>query len=282
MNQEISSVKQSFDIKGRVALITGGAGLLGTKHAEAIAEAGGIPVLLDIDSERLKESAKMIGETFNIECRGLRVDITNQDSISNVLETVLSKFGRVDILINNAANNPRVEGSILTESHWSKLEGFPLDIWNKDVEVGLTGAFLCSKIVGCELARRGKGVILNISSDLGIIAPDQRIYKKEGLPDNMQPVKPITYSVIKHGLIGLTKYLATYWADKGIRVNALCPGGVYNNQPDEFVKKLTNLIPMGRMADIREYKAAVVFLVSDASSYMTGSVLIIDGGRTVW
>lgn len=282
MNQEISSAKQAFNIKGRVALITGGAGLLGIKHAEAIAEAGGIPILLDIDGESSKESAKIITETFNMECHGLCVDITNPDSISEALETVLSKFGRVDILINNAANNPKVEGSILTKSHWSRLENFPLDVWNKDVEVGLTGAFLCSKIVGCELARRGKGVILNISSDLGIIAPDQRIYKKEGLPDDMQPVKPITYSVIKHGLIGLTKYLATYWADKGVRVNALCPGGVYNNQPDEFVKKLTNLIPMGRMADVREYKAAILFLISDASSYMTGSTLTIDGGRTCW
>ena len=282
MNQQISSAKQSFDIKGRVALITGGAGLLGIKHAEAVAEAGGIPVLLDIDGERSKESAKKIGETFNVACCGLRVDITKQDSISNALETVLLKFCRVDILINNAANNPKVEGSILAESHWSRLENFPLDVWNKDVEVGLTGAFLCSKIVGSELARRGKGVILNISSDLGIIAPDQRIYKKEGLSDDMQQVKPITYSVIKHGLIGLTKYLATYWADKSVRVNVLCPGGVYNNQPDDFVEKLTNLIPMGRMANIDEYKASVLFLISDASSYMTGSTIVVDGGRTCW
>ena len=148
--------------------------------------------------------------------------------------------------------------------------------------VGLTGAMLCSKVFGYEMAKKGKGVILNISSDLGIIAPDQRIYKKDGLPENEQPVKPVTYSVIKHGLIGLTKYLATYWADKGVRCNALCPGGIYNNQPDEFVKKISNLIPLGRMADEDEYKASVVFMVSEASKYMNGSILSVDGGRSIW
>lgn len=151
-----------------------------------------------------------------------------------------------------------------------------------ELSVGLKGAFICSQVFGEEMAKQGKGVILNISSDLGISAPDQRIYKKTGLSQNMQPVKPVTYSVIKHGLIGLTKYTATYWADKGIRVNALCPGGVYNNQPEDFVNKLANLIPIGRMANIDEYKAGVLFLISEASSYMTGSTLIIDGGRSCW
>ena len=141
---------------------------------------------------------------------------------------------------------------------------------------------LCSKVFGYEMSKNGYGVILNISSDLGIIAPDQRLYLKDGVAENEQPVKPVTYSVIKHGLIGLTKYLATYWADKGVRCNALCPGGIYNNQPDEFVKTISNLIPLGRMAHKDEYKAAVIFLVSDASSYMTGVNLAIDGGRTCW
>lgn len=132
------------------------------------------------------------------------------------------------------------------------------------------------------MARRGKGIILNISSDLGVIAPDQRIYRKEVLADNLQPVKPVTYSVVKHGLIGLTKYLAPYWADKDVRVNVLCTGGVYNNQPQEFVKKFTNLIPMGRMAEKGEYKGAIQFLCSDASSCMTGSCMVMDGGRSCW
>ena len=132
------------------------------------------------------------------------------------------------------------------------------------------------------MAENGNGVILNISSDLGVIAPDQRLYKKKDIDEELQPVKPVTYSVVKHGIIGLTKYLATYWCDKGVRVNALCPGGVYNNQPEDFVKRLTQLIPLGRMADPDEYNEAVLFLISDASRYMTGSVVVMDGGRTCW
>ena len=141
---------------------------------------------------------------------------------------------------------------------------------------------LCSKVFGLEMSRNEKGVILNISSDLGIIAPDQRLYKKSGLPYDKQPVKPVTYSVIKHGIIGLTKYLATYWVDEGVRVNSISLGGVSNDQDPKFVERLTNLIPLGRMAHEDEYKAAIIFLVSDASSYMTGSNLVIDGGRSCW
>ena len=132
------------------------------------------------------------------------------------------------------------------------------------------------------MAKQGRGVILNISSDLGIIAPDQRIYRKEGLKEEEQTIKPVTYSVIKHGLIGLTKYLATYYAKKGVRCNALCPAGVFNGQDDEFLKKLTNLVPMGRMADKEEYKSTILYMLSDASSYMTGSTVVVDGGRTCW
>jgi len=132
------------------------------------------------------------------------------------------------------------------------------------------------------MVEKNNGVILNISSDLSIISPDQRLYKKEELKESKQPVKPVTYSVVKHGLTGLTRYLSTYWADKNIRVNSISPGGVYTDQPDEFVKKITKLIPLGRMANLDEYKAAIIFLCSDASSYMTGSNLVIDGGRSIW
>jgi NAD(P)-dependent dehydrogenase (short-subunit alcohol dehydrogenase family) len=276
----MGSVKQSFDLTDKVAVITGGAGLLGEKHAEGIAEFGGIPILLDIDKKTGSEKAQRISDEYQVVCEFKLCDITDESQILSVRDALLSKFGRIDILINNAAIDPKVEAK--NGKNLSRLENFPIDQWIFELSVGLTGSMLCSKIFGHEMGKKGKGVILNISSDLGIIAPDQRIYKKEGLPNNQQPVKPVTYSVIKHGLIGLTKYLATYWADCGVRVNSISPGGIYTSQNSEFVQKLTNLIPLGRMAQEDEYKAAVVFLVSDASSYMNGSNLVIDGGRSAW
>jgi len=276
----LKSVKQSFDLTGKVAVITGGAGLLGEKHAEAIAEFGGISILLDIDEKAGTNKANRISNEYQVGCEFMLCDITDESQILSVRDSLLSKFGHIDILINNAAIDPKIKEN--SEINLSKLENFPIYQWNLELAVGLTGAMLCSKVFGYEMSKNGKGVILNISSDLGTIAPDQRIYKKEGLPENEQHVKPVTYSVIKHGLIGLTKYLSTYWADKGVRVNSISPGGVYINQSQEFLDKVTNLIPLGRMAHLDEYKAAIVFLVSDASSYMTGANLVIDGGRTCW
>ncbi|MBF0546918.1 MAG: SDR family oxidoreductase [Candidatus Riflebacteria bacterium] len=280
--QPANSVKNSFDLSKKIVIITGGSGFLGVKHAEAIAEMGGYPVLLDIDGEKAIECAGKLKKEFKVESLGIGCDITVIKNVKDSLKTILRKFGRVDILINNAANNPKMEGKANEKEPWSRLENFPLNIWEKDLAVGLTGAFLCSQVFGTEMAKQKKGVILNIASDLAIIAPDQRLYRKSGLPENEQPVKPVTYSVVKAGLLGLTRYLATYWADKGVRTNALIPGGVYNNQPPVFVEKLSSLIPLGRMANPDEYKAAIIFLVSDASSYMTGASLVIEGGRTCW
>lgn len=280
MNQNKGSVKSAFSLKNKVAIITGGAGLLGFKHAEAIAEMSGVPILLDIDEEKAISSAKKIKNTFNVDSVGFSCDITNEDSIKKALSKILKQYKKVDILINNAASNPKIEGEGLKSK--SRLENFPLDTWNKDLSVGLTGAFLCSKIIGVQMSKQGKGVILNIASDLSLIAPDQRIYREPGQKEESQFTKPISYSVVKSGLIGMTRYLATYWAGKGVRANSISPGGVYNNQNKEFVKRLSNLIPLARMADKDEYKAAIVFLVSDASSYMNGANLVIDGGRTCW
>ncbi len=274
------SVKQTFDLSGRVAIITGGAGLLGVKHGEAVAEMGGIPILVDINEERACAAAEAITAAYGTPALGLAANITQLDQVEAIRQRVLDQFGRVDILINNAANNPKVEAG--GGLQWSRLENFPLNVWEQDIAVGLTGAFLCSRVFGEHFAVQKAGVILNIASDLAVIAPDQRIYRQPGLPDDQQPVKPVTYSVVKAGLVGLTRYLATYWADQGVRVNALSPGGVYTSQDDAFVQRLTNLIPMGRMAHKDEYKGVVVFLVSDASSYMTGVNVVMDGGRTVW
>ena len=272
--------KDLFNLYGRVAIITGGTGLLGQQHAEAIASAGGIPVLVDIHLDHVDPQSAAFKERFGLQACVIKTDITKPEIIHALLMEVLNRYGHVDILINNAANNPKMEKT--AEVEFSRLENFPLKQWEADLSVGLTGAFLCSQIIGSEMAKHKRGVIVNVASDLAVIAPDQRLYRKPGLPAEQQPVKPVTYSVVKTGLIGLTRYLATYWADAGIRVNAISPGGVYNNQPEEFVQRLANLIPLGRMAQADEYQAAILYLCSDASSYMTGTNLVIDGGRSCW
>lgn len=269
-----------FDLTGRVAVITGGAGLLGVKHGEAIASAGGIPVLVDIAGPAAAARAAVLREVYGVEAAGEQADITRPEEVRALCARVLQRYGRVDILINNAANNPKMEQGGAVD--FSRLEHFPLAQWEADVAVGLTGAFLCAQTFGAEMARRGAGVILNVASDLAVIAPDQRLYRDAARPADQQPVKPVTYSVVKSALVGLTRYLATYWCEQGVRANAISPGGVFNGQPDEFVARLTRLIPLGRMADADEYKGAVLFLCSDASSYMNGHNLVIDGGRSAW
>jgi NAD(P)-dependent dehydrogenase (short-subunit alcohol dehydrogenase family) len=273
-------VQELFDLSGRVAIITGGAGLLGFYHASILAAAGAHAVLLDLPAANPAARAAQISEAYGVSSIGVGVDITNEASLASARDRILQSFGRIDILINNAANNPKVEDS--SGQTWSRLENFPIEVWNADIQVGLTGAFLCSRIFGAEMVQGGRGVIVNVSSDLGLIAPDQRLYRVDGLPDDRQPVKPVTYSVVKSGLIGLTRYLATYWSAANIRVNAISPGGVLNAQPDVFLGRLNQLIPLGRMAERDEYQGAILFLCSDASSYMTGSNLVVDGGRTCW
>ncbi|MCM1266524.1 MAG: SDR family oxidoreductase [Bacteroidales bacterium] len=276
------TVIDKFKISGKIVIITGGAGLLGQKHAEAVMEGEGIPILLDISEEALERAKDSLQKKYQgMEIGVYKADITDHDMLMEISDKIVKKYGHIDVLINNAANNPKVEdkgdnfGNI-------RFDNFPLEVWNADIMVGLTGAFLCAQVFGTVMAEQCSGVILNISSDLGIIAPDQRIYRKEGVDEKDQTIKPVTYSVIKHGLLGLTKYLATYWANQNIRVNAVCPGGIFNGQDEEFLGKLTNLIPMGRMADKDEYKATVLYLISEASSYMTGATVIVDGGRTCW
>jgi NAD(P)-dependent dehydrogenase (short-subunit alcohol dehydrogenase family) len=273
------SVRASFDLGGRVIVITGAAGLLGRHHAMAVAEMGGIPVLADMDEAGSKNVVREIAARFGVDALALLLDITDLSAVERARDTVMGRYGRVDGLVNNAANNPKVESG---NDSWTRLEQFPLDLWNKDLLIGLTGAFLCARVFGTEMASRGGGAIVNIASDLALIGPDQRLYRRDGVSDAAQPVKPVSYSVVKAGLMGLTRYLATYWADRKVRVNAICPGGVYAGQDDAFVARLTNLIPLGRMANQDEYQAAIVFLLSDASAYMTGASVVMDGGRTAW
>jgi NAD(P)-dependent dehydrogenase (short-subunit alcohol dehydrogenase family) len=272
-----------FDLTGKTIVITGAVGLLGRQHAETVARAGGTPVLLDIQEEEAQALATELAARHAVGASGWRVDITSESDVEANCAAVLARHGCIDGLINNAANNPKVEGN--TPQHFSRLERFSLDAWNADLAVGLTGAFLCAKHYGMAIASTPGGEggsIVNISSDLGLVAPDQRLYARPGLPPDQQPVKPVTYSVVKTGLIGLTRYLATYWADQGVRCNALCPGGVENGQDPTFLTEVSARIPLGRLAQPDEYHGVLLFLLSSASSYVTGSILVADGGRTCW
>lgn len=279
----VTTAFEKFDLTAKTALITGGAGLLGKEHAAALLESGASVVLTDLDDAALSDARDVLQSTAqNARIETYVMDVSNPDAIRRVADELLRSERRIDILVNNAAIDPKVSGDQGVQET-SRLENFPLDQWNMQVAVGLTGAFLCSQVFGAAMAADGKGgVILNIASDLSVFAPDQRLYRKDGLAEDMQPVKPVTYSVIKTGLVGLTRYLATYWADRGVRSNALSPGGVFNGQGDEFVQRLSALIPQGRMADHDEYRSAVQFLCSDASSYLNGQNIVIDGGRSAW
>lgn len=261
-----------FLIPGEVVIITGGAGLLGKEYAKAVWDMDGIPVILDVSSHKFKD--------INGHC--IKCDITKEYDLNLALDYIHKEFHKEPYgLINNAAIDPKFDANI-NKSPKARLEAYGLDDWNAEVGVGLTGAFLCTKVFGSVMASQGRGSIVNVSSVLGLVAPNQALYENPDLPEEQQNVKPVTYSVIKHGIIGLTKYTATYWARKGVRCNAIAPGGVYNNHPKEFVDKLTKYIPLGRMAEKDEYNHAIQFLLSPASSFMTGSVLQIDGGQTTW
>lgn len=272
-----------FDLTGKIALITGAAGLLGLEHAAALLECDATVVLTDISERQLADAERKLNNDFpkgNILV--YEMDVSIPEAIHSVSKKLSYQGIEPDILVNNAAIDPKVKDDAEV-GEASRLENFSREQWDLELAVGLTGAFLCSQTFGSMMANSGKGgVILNIASDLSAFAPDQRLYRKEGLPEDLQPVKPVTYSVIKAGLVGLTRYLATYWADQGVRSNALSPGGVFVDQGEEFLQRLSQLVPLGRMAKRDEYRAAIQFLCSDASAYMNGQNVVMDGGRSVW
>ena len=232
-----NKLENIFNLKGRCYVITGATGLLGRQHAEAIACYGGIPILIDLSKKLVDSVVDELNLKYNIKSIGCVVDITDEQAIKHNADLLMKKFGKIDGLVNNAANNPKVEK--FSDVNFSRLESFPLNTWNEDIAVGLTGAFLCAKHYGFAISKNiNGGSIVNISSDLGLIAPDQRLYSNEGVDNDHQNVKPVTYSVVKTGLIGLTRYLATYWIEKNVRCNAMCPGGIENGQPDDFLQLL--------------------------------------------
>tara|TARA_R100001015_G_C4628940_1_gene189399 strand:+ start:947 stop:1774 length:828 start_codon:yes stop_codon:yes gene_type:complete len=268
-----------FNLTGKTALITGAGGLLGPKHAEALVDCGAFVIMTDHHEDRAVEKAAMLNNKY-----GKKVAAANYMDVTNKkwVEDVFSRYEKIDILVNNAAKDPKVKkgGGLKPDS---RFETMSEEYWSEGIDAAINGTFICSQVAAKKMLKSGGGgVILNISSDLGVIAPDQRIYRKPGVAEDLQNVKPITYSAAKWAIIGMTKYLAVYFADKNIRVNCLSPTGVFNDHPEDFVKKLSAIIPMGRMAHIDEYKGAIAFLCSDASSYMTGENMIIDGGKTVW
>jgi NAD(P)-dependent dehydrogenase (short-subunit alcohol dehydrogenase family) len=278
MNVELSNI---FNLKQKNIVITGAAGLLGKKHSEAVAAYGGNPILLDLFQSDVDIIAEELNTKYDIRSVGFSVDITDERQIVESVKRITELYGNIDGLVNNAANNPKIEDS--SKKNFSRLENFPIDVWNQDIAVGLTGAFLCAKHFGYQIYKnQNGGSIVNISSDLGLMAPDQRLYVLSDFPEKQQPVKPVTYSVVKTGIIGLTRYLATYWADKNVRCNAMCPGGVENGQPEKFLKEVSYRIPMGRLAQENEYQGTLLWMLSEASSYLNGAIIPIDGGRTAW
>ncbi|PKL83886.1 MAG: short-chain dehydrogenase [Ignavibacteriae bacterium HGW-Ignavibacteriae-3] len=264
-----------FSLENKTAIVTGALGLIGREHCRALSEAGANVVVTDTDEHGCSEFAS----TLSSASIGLKLDVTKPDSIKKLRDDIIEKFGHIDILVNNAAINDMFEDP-KAASELSKFENYPLDLWQKSVDVNLTGVFLCSQILGSEMARQKSGSIINIASTYGLTAPDQKLYIKQ---DGMQTFfKPPAYSATKGAVIMFTKYLAAYWGKEGVRVNTLTPGGVENNQDEFFVEKYSSRTPLGRMAHPSDYKGALIFLASDASAYMTGANLVVDGGWTCW
>jgi len=264
-----------FSLNNKVAIVTGALGLLGKQHCFALSEAGASVVVCDLDEQACNDFAfSLEGDSI-----GVGVDITSVESLINLKQRVLSKYKKLDILVNNAAINDKFENPAAA-AELSKFENYPLEMWNKSIDVNVTGTFLCSQIIGSQMALQGSGSIINISSTYGIVAPDQSIYRKK---DGTQTFfKSPAYPATKGAVISFTKFLAAYWGAKGVRVNCLSPGGVENDQEEFFIKNYSQKTPLGRMAAPSDYKGAIVFLASDASSYMTGANLIVDGGWTTW
>jgi NAD(P)-dependent dehydrogenase (short-subunit alcohol dehydrogenase family) len=263
-----------FSLKGKVAIVTGALGLLGRQHCQALAKAGANVVVCDLDEKDCWHFASNL-DPHSI---GTRIDVTQPASIQLLLDLVLMEYGRIDVLVNNAAINDKVETPALAEK--SRFENYPLDMWQKMIDVNVTGVFLCAQVIGSQMAKQKSGSIINVASTYGLVAPDQSLYRA---PDGSQSFfKSPAYPTTKGAVIAFTRYLAAYWGCKGVRVNTLSPGGVQNNQDEYFITNYSARTPLGRMAQPNDYMGALVFLASDASAYMTGANLVIDGGWTTW
>lgn len=264
-----------FSLKNKVAIVTGALGLIGKNHCKALSEAGANVVVCDLDETKCKNFAS----TLSTKSIGVGVNITDKLSVENLRDKTLNEFGRIDVLINNAAINDMFENP-QAAAEQSMFENYPIEMWQKSLDVNVTGTFLCSQIIGTVMAKACKGSIINVASTYGMVGPDQSIYKK---PDGSQSFyKSPAYPATKGAIINFTRFLAAYWGRKGVRVNTLTPGGVENNQDEYFINNYSAKTPLGRMAYPTDYKGAIIFLSSDASDYMTGANLVVDGGWTAW
>jgi len=273
----MTSLPESFDLTGRVAIISGGAGLLGEEFCKTLAQAGASVVVADRDHS----AGKLVEDrlrSLGLKALAIGTNVTRPDSVRYMVEETLARFGRLDILVNSAALDPKFDPKHAEQAP-NAFEDYPLESWNLALEVNLTGMFLACQAAVKPMLAQGRGVIINICSTYGLVGPDQRIYQRPGQPPQF---KPVYYSVTKAGVLGLTRYLATYYSGKDIRVNALTPGGVFNDHDEEFVRNYSARTVLGRMARREEMNGALLFLASDASSYMTGANLVVDGGWTAW
>ncbi|MCA9978142.1 MAG: SDR family oxidoreductase [Anaerolineales bacterium] len=264
-----------FTLTDKVAIVTGALGLLGKQHCVALAEAGAHVVVADL----AETAVNTFAATLPTPSLGVTLDVTCPQSVQAMQQTVLDTFGHVDVLVNNAAINDMFESPAMAAAQ-SRFEQYPLTMWQRSLDVNVTGVFLCAQIVGTAMAAQGHGSIINIASTYGLVAPDQSLYRR---PDGSQPFyKSPAYPTTKGAVIAFTKFLAAYWGSAGVRVNALSPGGVENGQDAYFVTNYSQRTPLRRMACPNDYQGAVLFLASDASAYMTGANLVVDGGWTVW
>ncbi len=276
----MSSLPQAFRLDRRTIVLTGGAGFLGRVYARALAEAGARVVVADVNAAAAQALAEEMKREGLGELLAVPTDVCDPASVRAMVHQALKWSGGIDGLVNNAAIDPKFDpGS--AQQHQNSFEDFPLDLWNQALNVNVTGLFLCAQAVAPHMLERGQGVIVNIGSVYGMVGPDQRLYesKEPGAP---RLFKPVTYSVTKSAVLGLTRYLATYWSGRNIRVNTLTLGGVFADHDPEFVARYSSHTPLGRMAQPTEAAQALLFLLTDASSYMTGANLIVDGGWTAW
>ena len=272
------SIFKKFDMTGKTAIITGAAGLLGKQFCLALAQAGANVVMADLEKKPVLENEVEFRE-MGLNALAVEVDVSDPDSTKAMVERALTVFGSVDVLVNSAALDPKFDSAGVSAQGANAFESFSLDAWRQALDVNLTGMFLSSQAAVVPMLKQGQGVIVNICSMYGLVGPDQRLYER---PDGTRQFKPVYYSTTKAGVLGFTRYLATYYAGKNIRVNALTPGGVFNDHDEIFTAQYSARTVLGRMADLDEMNGAMLFLCSDASSYMTGSNLVVDGGWTAW